>query len=156
MNQIPSGCYYVASLRLQFDVYRSSVVEIRRLPKRQKSWLAIDADRIDVTDSPTHYDMDRCKLNLDGLGLLKLMSFLSRDNPRSSKKAKKRRLITCFPNSAFFPEVFKGSIYAATGTDHEAFGDISYFTSAARAAHPVEFAILNAICRERFQPQPYY
>ncbi len=152
MNQVPSGFYYVPSLRLQFDVHRSTVLEIRRVPNRQKSWLAIDADRVDVTDGPTHYDTDRCKLNLDGLGLLKLMSFLSREKPRSSKKARNRRLVTCFPNSAFFAEVFRGSIYAATGMDHQAFGDISYFTSSARAAHPIEFAILNEICRERFLP----
>lgn len=151
MTQIPSGYYYVASLRLQFDVHRSRVLEIRRLPQTQKSWIAIDADRLDVTESSTHYDVDRRKLNLDGLGLLMLINFLLREKPGSSKKANRKRLIACFPNSAFFPEVFKGSLYAAMGMDHAAVGDITHFASAARAGHPLEFAILNEMYRERFR-----
>jgi hypothetical protein len=149
VTQVPSGYYYVASLKLQFELHRSRVVEIRRLPKMQKSWLAVDADRLDVTDSSTHFDVDRRKLNLDGLGLLMLINFLLRQNPGSSRKANRRRLIACFPNSAFFPEVFKGSLYAAMGMDHAAVGDITHFASAARAAHPLEFAALNEFYRTR-------
>ncbi|AZO24783.1 hypothetical protein EJ070_31700 [Mesorhizobium sp. M1E.F.Ca.ET.045.02.1.1] len=136
------GLFYVAPLKLQFDVVNGRVLTIERRPKPSPQ--ATRVHRLDVTDERTHWNRNRDRLYLDALGLLQVKAFIRDQYPRSSPKTRELKLLRMISGSMMFDEIHKGALTAIGLRRHEP-DEIGMFANRARDAHPLEFRMLRQI-----------
>jgi hypothetical protein len=133
--------YFVEDSKLYVGVMNGMIIGIQRGRPQSINPRAIVVATFDATFEAMH--SANGKLYLDGFALTDLMEWLYREMPNASFTAFVRRLYKLFPNAAFFSELMRATVRCATGNEHKAVGEDSYYCRKVFDAHPVEFAELR-------------
>lgn len=141
--------YFVENCKLYVGVEDGLIFDIQKSHRPKINPHAIVVETFNATFEAIHV-ADR-RLYLDGFALTDLMAWLHREMPNASFMAYGRRFYRMFPNSMDIFDLVRATIRCATGNEHQAHGDQSYFCAKVREAHPTEFAELREYIQQHQQ-----
>jgi hypothetical protein len=127
--------YYVEKDKIYIGIVNGKICDIcKAYPRSKINPRAIIVEYLDATFEAVHHADGR--LYLDGFALTDLMAWLRREMPNASWTAYVRRFYRMFPNSMLISDLVRAVYRCATGNEHQAHGDQSYYCAKVRNAWP--------------------